>query len=413
MNRVILGPEYFPKPDIGRPISGAQIFVGEVDTDPEVVINQKQLSVLQEDNSVIEVDQPVITGAGGIPIHNGSPVTILVDGNYALKVLDSLGVQIYYVPSQSSDTDASLMNYNEGSTGAVDRTVESRLQDFVSIKDFGDVGTGADDSTAFTAAKATGEGIYLPSGTYDVPTGTYNTVDFYTDGAVTILNNTTIVARSMSDKSVRFWSPDASEIFEMSVLNNGLMQLLAVASSFSPDPRFVLDNVDLALSKDSDDTKIEPALFLRKNSTAGASNMGLAKIQWRMTTDLGTEDVDAGRLDAVIIDPTEGDETVRMGLSTQVDGNGESQACMSWQDGVMVPDGVTTIFPFGFGTLNLADALFNRNLKVLGERITGWTTPTGSEKRDAWSTPTITLEELAEVVKAMIVDNKTHGFIGN
>lgn len=125
MNRVILSPEYFPNPTIGRPISGAQVFVGEVDTDPEVVINQKQISVQQEDSSIVSVSQPVLTGAGGVPLHNGSPVTMLVDGNYALKVLDSTGSQIYYIPSiadfetanQSADDIVGLIGITEHADG--------------------------------------------------------------------------------------------------------------------------------------------------------------------------------------------------------------------------------------------------------------------------------------------------------
>ncbi len=112
MNRVILGPEYFPSPDIGRPISGAQIFVGKPDLDPEVVINQKQLSVLQEDTTIVQVSQPVLTGAGGVPIHLGSPVTILVEGDYALKVLNSSGSQIYYVPS-TQDSNLSTISVDD------------------------------------------------------------------------------------------------------------------------------------------------------------------------------------------------------------------------------------------------------------------------------------------------------------
>jgi hypothetical protein len=97
--------------------------VGDVDTDPEIVGNQKQLSVLQEDTSVVEVDQPVLTGAGGVPIHNGSPVTILVDGDYALKVLNSSGSQIYYVPSATSFEDESIASVNDmlGLVGITDQ----------------------------------------------------------------------------------------------------------------------------------------------------------------------------------------------------------------------------------------------------------------------------------------------------
>jgi len=94
-----LSPEYFPNTSRGRALSSADIYVGKPDLDPEIVANQKTISVLQEDSTVVEVTQPIHTNAGGIVQYAGSPVTLLVDGDYSLKVLDSHGVQIYYVPS--------------------------------------------------------------------------------------------------------------------------------------------------------------------------------------------------------------------------------------------------------------------------------------------------------------------------
>ena len=122
MNRIILGPEYFPTPTIGRPISSAQIFVGNPDTDPEVVINQKQVSIQQEDGTIVAVSQPILTGIGGVPIYLGSPVTVLVNGDYALKVLDSGGSQIYYVPSQAGLV---VINKVDDMKGLVDITGQS------------------------------------------------------------------------------------------------------------------------------------------------------------------------------------------------------------------------------------------------------------------------------------------------
>ena len=101
-NIVRLSPGYFPNSSIGRALSSADIYVGKPDLDPEIVANQKQLSVQQENGTIVNVSQPISTGAGGVPLYNGSPVTLLVEGDYSLKVNDSSGSQIYYIPSVAS-----------------------------------------------------------------------------------------------------------------------------------------------------------------------------------------------------------------------------------------------------------------------------------------------------------------------
>jgi len=68
----------------------------------------------------------------------------------------------------------------QAGSGAVQRTVESRLQDVVSVKDFGAVGDGVTDDTAAiqaAVAAAAGKELIFPSGTYKtdsftVPSGT-------------------------------------------------------------------------------------------------------------------------------------------------------------------------------------------------------------------------------------------------
>lgn len=66
--------------------------------------------------------------------------------------------------------DASSMIYQAGYTGSVQRTVENKLDEAVSVKDFGAKGDGStDDTAAFNLAIASGAGaIYIPSGTYKV-----------------------------------------------------------------------------------------------------------------------------------------------------------------------------------------------------------------------------------------------------
>jgi len=74
-----------------------------------------------------------------------------------------------YWGNTSEEVDPESDIYNQGGTGAVDRTVVSKLQEIVSVKDFGAIGDGVtDDIAAFTSAAATGKTIFIPSGTYTI-----------------------------------------------------------------------------------------------------------------------------------------------------------------------------------------------------------------------------------------------------
>jgi hypothetical protein len=50
---------------------------------------------------------------------------------------------------------------------------------------------------------------------------------------------------------------------------------------------------------------------------------------------------------------------------------------------------------------------------VVGSRITGWGTPSGTATRTTFATGTVTLVQLAERVKALIDDLRTHGLIND
>ena len=96
------------------------------------------------------------------------PITANVDSAKWALLVDNTGSAL----GLSSSSGSSLVGYNQGSTGAVTRTVQARLRDYESVKDFGAVGDGVADDTAavqaaFSAASA-GETILLPSGSYKI-----------------------------------------------------------------------------------------------------------------------------------------------------------------------------------------------------------------------------------------------------
>ena len=62
---------------------------------------------------------------------------------------------------------AGQVSYNQGSLGAINTTVKAKLQETVSVKDFGAVGDGVtDDTAAIQAALNVGGSIFFPKGTY-------------------------------------------------------------------------------------------------------------------------------------------------------------------------------------------------------------------------------------------------------
>jgi len=83
------------------------------------------------------------------------------------------------------------VGYTPAGTGAVATTVQTKLRESVSVKDFGAVGNGiANDAAAFTAAwtASNPKAVLVPAGTYLI-TGTV-TGKFYSFGVVTISSGT-------------------------------------------------------------------------------------------------------------------------------------------------------------------------------------------------------------------------------
>jgi parallel beta-helix repeat protein len=126
--------------------------------------------------------------AFGLTVSPGSKnnVQVYIDGVYQNKASFSIsGLSITFseapplnsaiefiigqaVTEISGDSDS--INYTQGGTGSQQRTLTSKLQESLSVKDFGAVGDGvADDTAAIQAALDSGAGtVYIPEGSYKI-----------------------------------------------------------------------------------------------------------------------------------------------------------------------------------------------------------------------------------------------------
>jgi hypothetical protein len=155
----------------GSPLDSGFIYVGTANLNPET----NPLTVYFDDALTIPAAQPLRTSNGYV-VRNGSPARVYTSQeDFSLTVRSKNSVLVFTVADATaasqlaSSSGSSLVGYNQGGANAVTRTVQARLRDFVSVKDFGAVGNNvANDTAAITAAIATGSSIYFPAGTYKV-----------------------------------------------------------------------------------------------------------------------------------------------------------------------------------------------------------------------------------------------------
>jgi hypothetical protein len=195
---LIMTIDYFPDPLIGKPISQGKIYVGEPDTDPTVPANQKTMTVLEEDGSLTNVTQPLRTSAGGVPVYNGSPVSIYVALPFSVTVLRSDDTQAYYIPSMgatdvigdvlSTDGTKVLENGTDGTDATFTGDVTGDLTGAVTGDVTGDL-TGdikADDGTVVIDPGTIVSDGYIKSGcSFADSTDTTKKVQFDISGATT------------------------------------------------------------------------------------------------------------------------------------------------------------------------------------------------------------------------------------
>jgi len=123
--------------------------------------------------------------------NNGTSVVL----NVALIAGDVVEVICVNNLNGSTSNQSQDQFFVQSGTGATTRTVESKLRDVVSVKDFGAVGDGVtDDTAAIQAAINAANTIYVPAGTYKVSaslTASDKSIRIYGDGeTISILKYT-------------------------------------------------------------------------------------------------------------------------------------------------------------------------------------------------------------------------------
>ncbi len=118
---------------------------------------------------------PIVLEASGRP---PSEVWLIATDSYRFDVCDSLGnlIKTYdNVPglsgaaSLAASSGSSLIGFIQSGAGAVAETVQTKLREIVSVKDFGAVGDGAtDDTAAFAAAVLAHRSVWMPVGTFKI-----------------------------------------------------------------------------------------------------------------------------------------------------------------------------------------------------------------------------------------------------
>ena len=117
------------------------------------------------------------------PDADGGGLQIYIDGVYQESTTYSVsgstltfteapplnsGIEVVKLQAEElGSTTSNLITYTPAGTGAVDTTVQTKLRESVSVKDFGAVGDGVtDDTAAIQAALDAGDVIVIPYGTY-------------------------------------------------------------------------------------------------------------------------------------------------------------------------------------------------------------------------------------------------------
>ncbi len=175
----------------GQPLDNGYVWLGTSSLNPQT----NPVVAYYDSALTIVATQPLRTLNGFIS-RAGSPAQVYVDAvNFSILVQDSKGTTVFSVPEGTGiSPNASGVVYDPAGTGAVATTVQAKLRQTISVKDFGALGDGStNDTVALQAAivAAAGATLYIPEGDYRYTTLTIAAgMSIVGDGAGSLLYTT-------------------------------------------------------------------------------------------------------------------------------------------------------------------------------------------------------------------------------
>lgn len=168
----------------GRPLANGAIYIGTANLDAQT----NPIAVYWDEALTIPAPQPIRT-LNGYPVWNGAPARLYANvADYSITVRNAQNRLIYSAADVTSallfsdPNGSSLVGFINNGTGAVARTAQDKMRDFVHIKDFGAVGDGVvDDGPAiqraidYVLSQGISGSVYLGAGALKV-TSTINVV---------------------------------------------------------------------------------------------------------------------------------------------------------------------------------------------------------------------------------------------